>query len=45
MLKPLNFCRKKTLFPDQLSIEMDLVLVLQKLCPQMPRESSAEREK
>lgn len=31
MLRPLSFYRKKTLFPAQLSVDMDLAVVVQKL--------------
>lgn len=45
MLRPLNFSRKKTLFPAQLSVDMDLAVVVQKLGPQMPTDGSTERKK
>ena len=45
MLRPLHFYGKKTLFPAQLSVDMDLAVVVQKLGPQMPSDGLTGRKK
>lgn len=45
MLRPLHFYGKTTLLPAQLSVDMDLAVVVQKLGPQMPSDGSIGRKK